>query len=193
MTEIAQYNITAKFDHELKAGPLKLNLADLGFTKELQDEFNKIPHLLMALAVIYILAVGLTGLAFLGSLAALGLILSARGRLIILGNLGVAGLAAILLLVGSATTTAGLKGAADTINELGDSIGLHASAGGKFLGMTWAAFGLMAVAVGYWAWELTRNKKRVGAGRFGEKDPGDHRSVESYRQPSYKPEFQRRY
>lgn len=179
----AQYNITAKVDHELSVGPMKLNLADLGFTKDLQDEFNKIPHLLMALAVIYILAVGLTGLSFFGSVAALGLISSAKARIVIMANLGLAGLAAILLLIGSLTTTVGAKGAADKIDDLGKDIGLRASAGGKFLGLTWAALGLMVIAAGYWGWEFTQSKKRAGAGRFEEKFNSERFSGESFNQP----------
>ncbi|OIW32207.1 hypothetical protein CONLIGDRAFT_572961 [Coniochaeta ligniaria NRRL 30616] len=188
----AQYNITAKFDHELAVGPLKLNLADLGFTKDLQDEFNKIPHLLMALAVIYILAVGFTGLSFLGSVAALGLFNSAKARLVVLANLGMAGLAAILLLVGSLTTTVGAREAAHKLDDLGEDIGLRATAGGKFLGMTWAAAGLMIIAVGYWGWEVVQSRKR-GVGRFEEKVGGGRYSAESYSQPRYQPEFRARY
>ncbi|KAH8912613.1 hypothetical protein BR93DRAFT_922581, partial [Coniochaeta sp. PMI_546] len=188
----AQYNLTAKLDHELAIGPLKLNLADLGFTKDLQDEFNKIPHLLMALALIYILAVGFTGLSFFGSLAAVPLINSAKARLVILAHLGTAGLAAILLLVGSLTTTVGAKGAADKIDDLGEDIGLRATAGGKFLGLTWAAVGLMVVAAGYWAWEVVRSRRR-GAERFEEKVGGGRFSAESYSQPQFQREFRASY
>lgn len=191
-TKIAQYNITAKLDHELSVGPLKLNLADLGFTQDLQAAFNKIPHLLMALAVVYILAVGFTGLSFLGSLAALPLIDGARARSVLLANLCAAGLAAVLLLIGSLITTVGAREAADTIEDLGRDIGLAATAGAKFLGMSWAAFGLMAVAAAYWAWQLVRSRRR-GVGRYEEKGGAARHSAESYSQPQYQPQFRPRY
>lgn len=189
-TKTAQYNLTAKLDHELSVGPLKLHLADLGFTQDLQDEFNKIPHLLLALAVVYILAAGFTGLSFLGSLAALPLVDGApppRPRLAVLSaNLGAAALAAALLLVGSLITTVGAGDAADAIDELGRDIGLAAAAGARFLGMTWAAFGLMVVAAAYWGWELVRSRKR-GLGRLEEKGGAGRYSAES------QPQFRARY
>lgn len=147
----------------------------------------------MALALIYIIAVGFTGLSFFGSLAAVPLINSAKARLVILANLGTAGLAAILLLVGSLTTTVGAKGAADKIDDLGEDIGLRATAGGKFLGLTWAAVGLMVVAAGYWGWEFVQSKRRRGAGRFDEKIGGGRFSAESYNQPQFQREFRASY
>lgn len=177
----AQYNLTAKFDHELSVGPLDLNLADLGFTKDLQDEFDKIPRLLMALAVVYILAVGFTALSFLGSVAALPLIDGAKARLVVVANLGAAGLAAFLLLVGSLTTTVGARSAAHKIDDLGEDIGLRATAGAKFLGLTWATFGLMAVAAAYWVWEMVQTRKRWMI-RSEEKIGGGRYSAESHNQ-----------
>ncbi|KAB5572552.1 SUR7 protein [Coniochaeta sp. 2T2.1] len=162
----AQYNITAKLDHSLSLGPLHLNLADLGFTRDLQDELNKIPRLLKALAVIYILAAGFTGLSLITSIAAVPAFDSPKARLVVLTNLGVAGLAVVLLLVGSLTTTVGARAAADKIDDLGEGIGLRARAGGKFIGMTWAGVGLMVVATGYWGWEMVQSRKRrVGGWR----------------------------
>jgi hypothetical protein len=145
----------------------------------------------MALAVIYIVAVGFTGLSFLGSVTALFLINSAKARLVVFANLLTAVLAAILLLAGSLTTTIGAKQAADKIDDLGEDIGLSATTGGKFLGLTWAATGLMIVAAGYWVWEVVQSRKR-GAQR-SEKVGGVRYSAESYSQPRYQPEFRARY
>lgn len=141
----------------------------------------------MALAVIYILALGFTGLSFLGSLLALPLISSAKAGLVALANLGIAVLAVILLLIGSLTATVGAKEAAKKIDDLGEDIGLRASAGGKFLGLTWAALGLMVVSAGYWGWELMQRRKRGGR-REGEKGEGKH-STDNYKQPQYRPRY----
>lgn len=181
----AEYNLTALFDHELSVGPLKLNLADLGFTKELQEEFDKIPKILLALAIFYILAVGFTGLALFASAAALVLVPQhGKSRLVVLANLAIAVLAALTLLVGSLVTTIGAKPAADKIDDFGEDIGLRASVGGKFLGMSWAAVGLMVIAVGYWVWEMMQSKKG-GADRLGEKYDQRYSGEGSFRQPEY--------
>lgn len=149
----AQYNITALVDHELSVGPLNLNLADLGFTKDLQHEFSKISTLFRALAIVYILAVFFTGLSLLASIAAF----FRPGQAAAMANLAVAVLAALLLQVGGVATTVGVWPAARMIQELGGDIGLQASAGRRFLIMAWVAFALMAVATACWGWEVGQN------------------------------------
>jgi hypothetical protein len=166
----AEYNITKMFDHELEVGPFNLNLADLGFTSELQEEFDKIPRILLALAVVYILAVGFTGLACLASVAGILMLpVHGKSRAVVLANLGIAALGFLTLLAGSLVTTIGAKPAADKINDFGNDIGLAATVGGRFLGLTWAAVGLMVLVVGYWFWELRETKKYGARQRLRDK------------------------
>jgi Ca2+ regulator and membrane fusion protein Fig1 len=135
----------------------------------------------MALAVVYILAVGVTGLSLLGSLAAVPLFASPQhGPLVVLANAGAAGLAALLLFIGSMTMTVGARGAAHKIDDLGEGIGLRATAGGKFLGMTWAALGLMVVAAGYWGFELVQSRKNNRSPGHMEKSSGNGRGFSQY-------------
>lgn len=181
-----QYNITALFDHELSVGPLDLNLADLGFTKDLQKEFDHIPKILLAMAVIYILAIGFTGLSFFASVAAVALI-PKQARTITLANLGIAVLAVLLLLAGNLITTMGAKPAAHKIDDIGKRIGLRAYSGDKFIAMAWAAFALMVVAAGYWGWELSRSGKRNGRVGVHEKYASRH-SAESHQHSQSRPQ-----
>lgn len=168
--DTGEYNVTQMFDHELRVGPLKLNLADLGFTKDLQNEFDRIPRILLALAVIYILAVGFTGLAFLAAVAAMVMLPGyGRSRLLVLMNLGIVALGFLALLAGSLATTVGARPVVNKINDFGEDIGLTAMVGRKFLGLTWAAVGLMAVALGYWVWELRESRKYGARQRLREK------------------------
>ncbi|TPX18899.1 uncharacterized protein E0L32_011377 [Thyridium curvatum] len=169
-----QMNVSALLDQQLSVGPLGLSLSDLGVTRDLQHELNKIPGLLRAIAVLYILGAGLAGLSMLASAA--GLFAYARHpRSTSLANAGLGALAALLLLVANLVTTVGGSKAAGAINKYGDGIGLRASSGGKFVAITWAAFAAMCLAAAYWTYELfmARKARRSGRGgasrRFGEK------------------------
>ncbi|KAJ4157592.1 hypothetical protein NW754_009235 [Fusarium falciforme] len=102
---------------------------------------------LLALFVLYVLGVGFSGLAMLGSLAAFFLFR-----------------AAVILV-----TVAGDKGV-DKINDVGDDVGISASLGTKFLALTWASSGLMIAATVYWATHLClmrRERKRQWTPRKG--------------------------
>lgn len=150
------------------------------------------------MALFYILAVGFTGLSLFGSAAGLALFNSSKARLLILANIGVAGLAALILLISSLVTTLGVKPAAAAIDKLGNDIGLRATVGGKFLGLTWTASALMIIAACYWVYEFFQSRKRGPVGRMEEKyggggAGGGRYSVESFNQPQYQREFRPQY
>jgi len=180
----AQANITAMLDQQLSIRPVHLSLADLDFSQDLQHDLDKVAKLLLALAILYILGVGFSGLALL--LSVLGLFTYPRHpRSTAITNLLVAGLAAVVLLAGNLTTTIVGVEVVDEINVHGDHIGLSASMGRGFLGIAWAAFGLMAVASIFWAWEFimgVRQKWKTGAyparGHFFNKSARDSASME---------------
>ena len=133
-------------------GPLKINLASLKWSQDLQHEFDKIPALFLALAIFFIIGAGAAGVSMLSSLA--GLITYSRSpRLTALNNVCWAGLSALALFVGSMIVTIGGKKAADAINEFGDDIGLVATRGSKFISISWASFAAMFVAACYWTYE----------------------------------------
>ncbi|KAK1757822.1 actin cortical patch SUR7/pH-response regulator pali [Echria macrotheca] len=160
------YNISSLLDHGLQVGRFRLTLADLGFTKELQDPIDTLNSVLKAFTAILIVAVGFTGLSFLASVAALFLV-GRRERPTVLTNLVLAALAfGFLLLSGLMGTIAGSV-AADKVNDKGADIGIHASMGVGYTVITWVAVGLMLVAFGFWLWKLLRhrNGRTMGAGR----------------------------
>jgi len=133
-------------------GPFKINLADLKWSRDLQNELDKIPALFTTLAVFFIIGAGCAGVAMLSSAAGL-VTYSKSPRFTVLNNVGWAGLSALALFVGSMVVTIGGKKAADAVNEYGDDVGLVASRGSKFLAIAWTAFAAMAVAACYWAYE----------------------------------------
>ncbi|KAJ9136436.1 hypothetical protein NKR23_g9864 [Pleurostoma richardsiae] len=174
-------NVSALLDRELRLGPLHLNITDLGFTQDLQDEIDKLPALFRALAALFIISAALTGLALLASLAAFFLLRPVHpqnrgGTAILLTNFTIALLAALFLLAGGLGTTIGGKKAVNEVNDKGSDIGITAERGNKFIAMIWAAFALIALCVPYWAAEMVlqmRVRKRLGGARpYGKGENG---------------------
>ncbi|KAK3362459.1 actin cortical patch SUR7/pH-response regulator pali [Lasiosphaeria hispida] len=152
------YNISALLDHGLRVGPLKLTLADLGFTDNLQGAIDTLNKVTKAFAVLLIISVGFTGLSLVASLAALVLI-PRQERLTLLTNVILAGAAVGILILSGLVITIGAHIAVNKVNELGDDIGLSASAGYRYTIITWVAVGLMLVAFGYWLSQLLKFRK----------------------------------
>lgn len=155
-------NISAMLDHELNVGPLSLNLADLGFTKGIQEKLDDIPKVIKAIVSMYIIAALFIGLTFFASIGAV-LLIPKSGKIIVLANLGLAGLAVLFLLIGNLITTVGSNKVVEAVTSMGNGIGLYAQQGGKFIAMTWATFALMLLSVFYWAYEFFAQKKRGSA------------------------------
>ena len=140
-------NLTDIVDHELKIGPVHLNLADIDWPPTLQKQLDKLNALLLAIFVLYVLGIAFAGLAILAAAAALFLALR---RAITLANFALAALAALALLVGSIIITVGANEAANTINDIGEDVGVSATAGHKFIVLSWVAFAVMAAASLFW-------------------------------------------
>lgn len=153
-------NISALLDHELSVGPFSLNLADLGFTEDIQSGLDIIPKAIKAIVAMYIIAAIFIGLNFFASIGA-AILIPKSGVILATANLGLAGFAVLFLLVGNLITTIGSSKVVDEVTEHGNGIGLYAERGSKFIAMTWATFALMLLCVFYWAYEFFAQRKRV--------------------------------
>lgn len=153
-------NITALLDKQLGVGPFSLNLADIGLTDDIQDKLDDVPKIIRAIVAMYIIAAIFIILSLFGSFGAIALIPNSAGRKIVMGNLGLAGVAVFFLLVGNLVTTIGSGVVVDKVTDLGDDIGLSAVRGGKFMALSWGAFALMLLAVFYWVYEFFAEKQR---------------------------------
>ncbi|KAF4976334.1 hypothetical protein FZEAL_6978 [Fusarium zealandicum] len=151
-----RFNLTEMVDQELGIGPLSLSLADINWPSEIQDAIDMLNKALLAQFILYVLGVGFSGLAMLACAAAFFLY-TRRGVNAV--NLILAALAALVLTVSSILVTVAGKKGVDKINEVGDDVGVSASAGNKFLGLTWAAAGVMIVATIYWTMHLCMMRK----------------------------------
>ncbi|KAI3326681.1 hypothetical protein HD806DRAFT_551773 [Xylariaceae sp. AK1471] len=164
-TSGAVYNVTS-CTQSLKTyiGPLRLNLAKLGFTKDLQDELDKIPGPFQTLAAFYILAVTFSVLSLL--LCTAWLFRPNYG--VSWANVIVALLAAFVLFVGNIVVVVSGK-SASKINNLGQHIGLSVSTGHKFIAIAWTAFVLAVVMTVYWGYETRQDMKARKVSRQAER------------------------
>lgn len=150
-------NLTEILDQELKVGPVRLSLADLKFPSGIQRQINKLNSLLTAVFVLYVLGIGFSGISMI--LCAVGFFLTLN-RLLMLSNLAVASLAGFAYMLGSLITTIGANEGADTITDVGETVGVSARAGQKFIVISWVAFALATATTIYWFAELWIERRR---------------------------------
>ncbi|KAI0457766.1 actin cortical patch SUR7/pH-response regulator pali [Xylaria acuta] len=167
-------NLSEILDHEIQAGPLKLNLNQLPIPKKVQDAVDIVNNALLALLVFYALASGLAGLSFLLSLIVLVLLRSRVTQPIVWANIGIAGLGTFFLLVGSAVVTYVNNKGVEEINKAGKDVGISGIKGTKLITLSWVTFGLMSFTALYWGMAALKSTQRwiiIGDGfrRRGEK------------------------
>ena len=164
--------MTAILDHELKVGPVKLNLADLDWPDSIQDAVNLLNNALLGLFIVYVLGAGFIGLSVLTSLVALW---KPDLRRVALLNFPIAALGFLSVLIGSIMVTGAANKAVRGVNKVGDKVGISASRGDKFYTITWVATGFMAAVCLYWLVHFCLVRKERRRGAFGEKAGGARR------------------
>lgn len=158
---LANVNLTKMLDQELEIGPLSISIADLEWPDSIEDTLDKVNKFLLAIWVLYVLAIGFSGLSILGSLAAFFM---GFKKSMTVTNFIFAFLATLVLFAGSLITTIGAKEGAKQITDLGEDIGIAASAGQKFMIISWVSFAVMFAAAIYWVTQFCverRPRKRV--------------------------------
>lgn len=143
-----------------------VTLQDLNWPEDIQTGIKTLNALMGAMFVLYCIAIALI---FVALLAALFAVLTS-GRLSACLNFMIASLAFLAIGLASALVTAVIVKSAKIINQYGDDIGLQAKWGSKFLALTWAATGLMLVALLVWIVEFCigrRHKQRQTYAKHG--------------------------
>jgi hypothetical protein len=137
----------------------KITLQDLKWPEDIDDGIRALNALMAAMFVLYVVAICLIFVALLTSLGAL----VAAGRLSACANVVSSGLAFVAVALASALVTAVVVKATALVNEYGNDVGVVASKGSKFLALTWAATGVMLVAMVVWVVEVCvgRRQKRT--------------------------------
>ncbi|KAI0913650.1 actin cortical patch SUR7/pH-response regulator pali [Ustulina deusta] len=143
-------NLSEILDHEIKAGPLDLNVNQIPIPDSVQNAIDTVNDALLALLVFYALASGLSGLSFLVSLAVLVLFRKKVHMLIVWANIAISGLGAFVLLIGSAIVTYVNNKGVQEINDAGKDVGISGIRGSKFIALSWVSFGLMLFISLYW-------------------------------------------
>ncbi|KAI1426855.1 actin cortical patch SUR7/pH-response regulator pali [Xylaria sp. FL1777] len=143
-------NLSEILDHEIKAGPLNLNVNQIPIPDSIQNAIDTVNDALLALLVFYALASGLSGLQFLVSVAVLVLFRKKVHMLIVWANIAISGLGAFFLLIGSAIITYVNNKGIQEINDAGKDVGISGIRGSKLITLSWVSFGLMLFLSLYW-------------------------------------------
>jgi len=143
-----KFNPTEIIQNALNKSGVDVTLSDLKWPEDLQDGIDALNTLMAAMFVLYVLAICLIFVTLVA--AAISLFLSGSSRLTPCVNFLLATLAFLTIGLASALVTAVMVKGTDVINEHGNTIGLEADRGNKFLALTWAATGLMLVALVAW-------------------------------------------
>ncbi|KAK5941974.1 hypothetical protein PMZ80_005925 [Knufia obscura] len=138
--------------------PDEISLGDIQWPEEVTDAQNLIRTASIATEVLYIIGIVFTGLALLGAIFGF----FTEGRLSACCNVIVDLIALIALIAASAVATVVIVKAVNALNKYGNDIGVSATKGDRFLGMTWAATGLMLIATIVSIAQLIKGKKNGG-------------------------------
>ncbi|KAI9835513.1 MAG: hypothetical protein M1819_001964 [Sarea resinae] len=138
-----------------------ITLQDLKWPNDIQHELKILKVAERAMFVLLCIGIGFTALTMFGSLIGL----FAAGRLIAFTNWVLSILSFLTLAIAVSIITAVAVKATSAINKYGKGIGISASKGGRLLGMTWAAVGLMLLASCVWIFECVLGSRAARAGR----------------------------
>lgn len=149
---------------------------DLDWPSEIDQGLEAVHIVQRAAFIIYCVAIGLTGLA--AAVSATSFFFS--GRLSACANVLLSALTFLVLAIASALATAVAAVGEAAVNHYGGDVGISATAGGRFLGLTWAATACMLICVLWWTVDCCigrrgRYKKNMAA-RRGEKGSFDKTS-----------------
>lgn len=122
--------------------PSGVTLDDLHWPQGIKDATNAIRAAAIVMFVFYVIGIAFAGLAVIGGI----LTVFADGRLSAFANFLLDILAFLALGIASAVATAIITKAVNAVNKYGDDIGIAATKGTKFLGMTWGATAAMLLA-----------------------------------------------
>ncbi|KAJ8127236.1 hypothetical protein O1611_g6400 [Lasiodiplodia mahajangana] len=153
-------NLSAILDHEIQAGPLKINLNQVPIPDSVQKAIDTVNDALRALLVFYALASALAGFSFLVSLGVLILLRKKVSKPIVWANMAIAGLAAFILLIMSAIITYVNNKGVPEINHAGKDVGISGIRGSKLISLSWISFALMLVTSLYWGLALLKFTQR---------------------------------
>ncbi|KAI1119390.1 actin cortical patch SUR7/pH-response regulator pali [Nemania sp. NC0429] len=145
---------------EINTGPLKLNLDKIPIPASVQDAIDIINDALFTLLVVYALGSTLAGLSFISSLATLILLRKKLSMFVVWVNSAVAGLGAVILLIGAGILTYLNDRGVKQINDSGKDVGISGIRGSKLITLSWISFILMLITSLYWGLATLKRVQR---------------------------------
>ncbi|KAL8923129.1 MAG: hypothetical protein Q9208_004813 [Pyrenodesmia sp. 3 TL-2023] len=152
-TAMFHFDPSSVIQKELKPG---IDLTDLKWPSAIKDAVHAVEMASKVMFVLYCIGVATIGLALLG--AFLGVF--SGGRMAALVNNMLSLLAMLSLGIASTIVSVIMAKVVNEVNEHGTDIGVTATKGKTFLGMTWAATGLMLVAAIAWIYEFVTFRRQ---------------------------------
>ncbi|KAI1130560.1 actin cortical patch SUR7/pH-response regulator pali [Nemania abortiva] len=153
-------NLSSILDHEVEVGPFKGNLNQVPIPDKVQNAINLVNDALRAIFVLYALASALSGLSFLFNAVVLILLRKKVSKPVVWAGMAVAGLAAFILLIGSAIITYVNNKGVPEINDAGKDVGISGIRGSKLISLSWISFALMLITSLYWGLALLKYTRR---------------------------------
>jgi hypothetical protein len=158
-TAMYKFDPTQIIQEQLDKSGVNITLDDLNWPADIQKGINALHIVQTAAFILYCIAIGLIGLSLLFSLPAI----FSAGRLAACVNVLVSILAFLAIGLASALITAVMVKGVSVVNKYGKEIGVEAHKGNKFLGITWAATGLMLIAMAWWCFETCLGHRKRAA------------------------------
>ncbi|OCL07077.1 hypothetical protein AOQ84DRAFT_342333 [Glonium stellatum] len=157
-TAMYQFDPTSALQKSLNDSGVDITLADLNWPDDIQKGVNALHILQKAVFILYCISIGLTSVALITSL--LGVFTD--GRLTAFINFMVVSLDFIALALASAIVTVVIVKGSNVIDKYGKEIGVEAHKGAKFMAITWAATGLITLALLGWFIECIIGHRKRG-------------------------------
>jgi hypothetical protein len=161
-TAMFWFNPEEILEQALNRTGLGVTLDDLKWPQDIQRGLDALRIVGITSFVLYCISIALIFLALVSAFPAI----FSSGRLAACLNLMVTILAFLAIGLASALVTAVAVKGSSIINQYGNEVGVHASRGGKFLALTWAATALMFITLVAWSVEICfgHRKRQVSYG-----------------------------
>ncbi|KAL8988891.1 MAG: hypothetical protein Q9177_002101 [Variospora cf. flavescens] len=152
-TAMFHFDPSSVIQKELKPG---ISLADLRWPSAIKDAVRAVKIASNVMFVLYCVGVAATGLALIGAFPAV----FSGGHMAALANHLLSLLATLTLGIASAIVSVIMSKIVNEVNKYGNDVGISATKGTTFLGMTWAATALMFASAIAWMYEFVAVRRQ---------------------------------
>lgn len=142
------FNIADVLSQQLAVGPLRISLKDLHWPDDIQKVIDELSTALQAAVALYSISIAATGILIITSVITL---FANKSTLLIMANFTLAGVSFLALFIASIIITVINSRTMKVVQEKGNTIGVFAYRGQKYLALTWCTMAVMSLAFLSWA------------------------------------------